>query len=97
MSWILISVTCAEVGTPPYERDAATFDLNTSSAKDRFSSTITVELTSLNDPNNRTRDPEKWSRNGEIHLPKITKVSLVYEDVPDHNLLEVRKFGKHAV
>ena len=78
---------------PPYERDAATFDLKTSTPKDRFSSTITVGLTSLKDPNNRTRDLEQWSRNGEIHLPKITKVC----QVTDHNILEVRKYGKHAV
>ena len=78
---------------PPYERDAATFDLKISTPKDRLSSTITVGLTSLKDQNNRTRDLEQWSRNGEIHLPKITKVC----QIPDHNILEERKYGKHAV
>ena len=57
---------------PPYERDAATFDLKTKSVQGRFSSTITVGLTSSGETCDETRS--EWSRSGEIYLPKINEV-----------------------
>ena len=59
---------------PPYERDAATFDLRSHSVKGRFSSTITVGLTTFEGLHGETRTLRKWSRSGEIYLPKITMV-----------------------
>ena len=58
---------------PPYERDAATFDLKTSCIQTRFTGSIIV---GLNTPTPRGSDKTsvEWERVGEIKLLKTSKV-----------------------
>ena len=52
---------------PPYERDAATFDLKSDCHQREFTGTITVTFY----PNgSQENEAESWSREGEIYLPR---------------------------